>query len=47
MDESQLEAGLGNYFDINRRMKLADKFAEERSSQLFEEVVNILVSNSE
>ena len=43
MEDSVLEKGLGNYFDINRRMKLAEKFDEDRSNQLFDEVLNILV----
>ena len=47
MDETQLETGLANYFDINRRMKLAEKFDEERSTQLFDHVLNILVTQSE
>ena len=47
MDEEQLEAGLDNYFDINRRMRLAEKFDEERSTQLFDQVLNILVQISE
>jgi len=32
MEESQIEMGLDNYFDINRRMRLAEKFDEDRSS---------------
>ena len=47
MEDSQLEMGLANYFDINRRMKLAEKFNEERSTQLFDQVVDILVTHSE
>ena len=47
MEDSQLEKGLANYFDINRRMKLAEKFDEERSNQLFDEVLNVLVQVSE
>ena len=47
MEDSVLEKGLGNYFDINRRMKLAEKFDEDRSNQLFDEVLNVLVQVSE
>ena len=47
MEDSQLEMGLANYFDINRRMKLAEKFNEERSTQLFDQVVDILVTHGE
>ena len=29
MEDSQVEDGLAAYFDINRMMKLSDKFADE------------------
>ena len=32
MDDSQTEDGLESYFDINRRMRLAEKFDEDKSS---------------
>lgn len=47
MDDNQLEMGLDKYFDINRRMRLAEKFDEERSNQLLDEVLNLLVQVSE
>ena len=47
MDENILEKGLDNYFDINRRMRLAEKFDEDRSNQLLDEVLNVLVQVSE
>ena len=47
MDDNILEKGLDNYFDINRRMRLAEKFDEDRSNQLLDEVLNVLVQVSE
>ena len=47
MEDELLEEGLKNYFDMNRRMRLADKFNEERSTQVLDQVINILVSTSE
>lgn len=34
MPDNQLEFGLDSYFDINRRMRLDEKFDEERSTHL-------------
>ena len=47
MEDNILEKGLDNYFDINRRMRLAEKFDEDRSNQLLDEVLNVLVQVSE
>ena len=47
LDDNILEKGLDNYFDINRRMRLAEKFDEDRSNQLLDEVLNVLVQVSE
>ena len=47
MDDNILDKGLDNYFDINRRMRLAEKFDEDRSNQLLDEVLNVLVQVSE
>ena len=47
MPENQLEQGLDNYFDINRRMRLAEKFDEERSTHLLDQILTVLVQLSD
>ena len=42
-----MEMGLDSYFDINRRMRLSDKFDEERSTELLETVIDVLIQVSE
>jgi len=34
MEDEQLEIGLDNYFDGHKRMTLADRFEEERSTEI-------------
>ena len=46
MPENQLEDGLDSYFDINRRMRLAEKFNEERSTALLDEVIDLMIQIS-
>ena len=39
MDENQLQDGLKSYFDINRVMKLSEKFADEEVINVLEQVI--------
>ena len=39
MEENQLKDGLKSYFDINRVMKLSEKFADEEVVSVLEQVI--------
>ena len=47
MEDEQLEQGLDSYFDGHKRMVLADRFEEERSTEILTQVIDLLVHHSE
>ena len=46
MEENQLKDGLKSYFDINRVMKLSEKFADEEVVSVLEQVIQQLIDIS-
>ena len=47
MSENQRSNGLRNYFDVNRMMKLRDKFDEQDAITILENVIDRLILISE
>ena len=47
MSPNQLQKGLAHYFDINRMMKLRDKFDEPGAITILENVIDRLILFSE